>query len=95
MQISDSALLKTQAYINGQWLDSDDGSTFAVTNPANGEKVGEVASCGTAETRRAIEAAEAAMIDWRARSAKERAAVLRRWFNLMMENDITTSPARL
>jgi succinate-semialdehyde dehydrogenase/glutarate-semialdehyde dehydrogenase len=85
MQISDSALLKTQAYIDGEWLDSDDGSTFAVTNPANGEKVGEVASCGTAETRRAIEAAEAAMVDWRARSAKDRAAVLRRWFNLMMD----------
>jgi succinate-semialdehyde dehydrogenase/glutarate-semialdehyde dehydrogenase len=85
MQISDSALLKTQAYINGSWVDSDDGSTFAVTNPATGESIAEVASCGADETRRAIEAAEAAMKDWRRQSAKARAAVLRRWFDLMME----------
>ena len=85
MQISDQALLKSQAYINGEWVDSDDGSTFTVTNPANGKALADVASCGKAETRRAIEAAEAAMVDWRRRSAKERAAVLRRWFDLMME----------
>ena len=84
MQISDSALLRTQAYINGSWVDSDDGETFAVTNPANGTVIAEVASCGAAETRRAIEAAEAAMVDWRRQSAKARAAVLRRWFELMM-----------
>ena len=85
MQISDQALLKSQAYINGEWVDSDDGSTFNVTNPANGKSIADVASCGTNETRRAIEAAEAAMVDWRRRSAKERAAVLRRWFELMMD----------
>jgi len=85
MQISDKTLMKTQAYIDGQWVDSDDGSTFSVSNPANGESIAEVASCGSAETRRAIEAAEAAMIDWRARSAKERAAIMRKWFNLMMD----------
>jgi succinate-semialdehyde dehydrogenase/glutarate-semialdehyde dehydrogenase len=85
MQLSDKTLLKTQAYINGQWVAGDGGSTFAVTNPANGETLAEVASCGTAETRRAIEAAEAAMIEWRARSAKERSAILRKWFNLMMD----------
>jgi len=84
MQISDKTLLKNQAYIDGQWVDSDDGSTFSVTNPANGESIAEVASCGTAETKRAIEAAGAAMISWRARSAKERTATLRKWFNLMM-----------
>jgi succinate-semialdehyde dehydrogenase/glutarate-semialdehyde dehydrogenase len=86
MQISDKKLLRTQAYINGEWVDGDDGSTFAVTNPANGKTVAEVASCGTAETRRAIEAAEVAMIAWRKRGAKDRAAVLRKWFNLMMES---------
>jgi len=85
MQISDNGLLRTQAYINGQWVDGDDGSTFAVTNPANGETIAEVASCGTAETKRAIDAAAAAMVDWRKRSAKERAAILRKWFGLMME----------
>ena len=85
MQISDSALLKTQAYINGSWVDSDDGSTFTVTNPATSEPIAEVASCGADETRRAIEAAEAAMVDWRRQSAKARAAVLRKWFDLMME----------
>jgi len=85
LQISDKTLLKTQAYIDGKWVDSDDGSTIAVTNPANGEKIAEIASCGTAETRRAIEAAEKAIVGWRQRSAKERAAVLRNWFNLMMD----------
>ena len=85
MQIADKTLLKTQAFINGEWVDADNGDTLAVTNPANGEVIAEVAKCGAAETRRAIEAAEAAMVDWRQRSAKERAALLRKWFKLMME----------
>ena len=55
MQLSDKALLRTQAYIDGAWVDSDSGDTVAVTNPANGEVSAEIASCGTAETRRAIE----------------------------------------
>jgi len=85
MQIADKALLKTQAFINGEWVDADSGDTLAITNPANGEVIAEVAKCGAAETRRAIEAAEAAMVGWRQRSAKERAALLREWFKLMME----------
>ena len=85
IQISDQALLKTQAYINGQWIDADSGETVPVTNPANGEVIAKVAKCSTAETRRAIEAAAAAFIEWRQRTAKERAACLRKWFNLMME----------
>lgn len=85
IQISDQSLLKTRAYINGQWVDADNGATVPVTNPANGEVIAEVAKCSTAETRRAIEAAEAAFPDWRNRTAKERAACLRKWFNLMME----------
>jgi succinate-semialdehyde dehydrogenase/glutarate-semialdehyde dehydrogenase len=86
MKLSDTALLKTQAYINGRWVDADSGDTLPVINPATGETIADVAKCGTAETRRAIEAAEKAQVAWRARSAKERAAILRKWFNLMMES---------
>jgi succinate-semialdehyde dehydrogenase/glutarate-semialdehyde dehydrogenase len=85
MKISDNTLLKTQAYIDGNWVDSDDGNTFVVTNPANGESIANVASCGADETRRAIEAAEKAQSEWRSRGPKDRAAILRKWFNLMME----------
>ena len=85
MKISDKKLLKTQAYIDGNWVDSDDGNTFVVTNPANGESIAEVASCGADETRRAIEAAEKAQSEWRSRGPKDRAGILRKWFNLMME----------
>lgn len=85
MRIMDEALLKSQAYVNGEWINADSGETFAILNPANGETVGEIAKCGTAETRRAIEAAEIAQVSWRQRTAKERAAILRKWFSLMME----------
>jgi succinate-semialdehyde dehydrogenase/glutarate-semialdehyde dehydrogenase len=85
MQLSDKKLLKTKAYINGEWVDGDGGNTFAVTDPATGDSIADVASCGTAETRRAIEAAEAAMLTWRKRSVKDRAGILRKWFNLMMD----------
>ncbi len=85
MQITDQGLLKTQAYIDGQWVDGDDGSTFDVSDPATGESIVRVASCGTAETRRAIDAAEAAMVEWRQRTVKERSGVLRKWFTMMME----------
>ena len=85
MKISDNTLLITQAYIDGNWVDSDDGNTFVVTNPANGESIADVASCGADETRRAIEAAEKAQSEWRSRGPKDRAAILRKWFNLMME----------
>ena len=62
ISIVDKGLLKTGAYINGQWVASDDGTMLAVTNPANGEVIAQVASCGTDETRRAIEAAQTANI---------------------------------
>ncbi len=86
MQLQDSSLLKTQAHINGQWLDADSGETLAVTNPATGVTIAEVAKCGTAETRRMIEAAAVAQKQWAKSTIKERAAVLRRWFDLVMEN---------
>jgi len=85
MKISDATLLRTQAHIDGAWVDADSGETLAVTNPANGTVVAEVAKCGTAETRRAIEAAEAALPAWRALPAKQRSGLLRRWFELIME----------
>ena len=84
MKISDQSLLKTQAYVDGQWIDADSGDTLPVVNPATGETIAEIAKCGTAETRRAIVAAESALVTWRQKTAKERAAVLRKWFTLMM-----------
>ena len=86
MHMNDSELLKTQAFVDGSWIDADDEATFAVTNPATGEVIAEVAKCGADETRRAIEAAERAQIEWRLRTATERSNLLRRWFELMMEN---------
>jgi len=85
ISLTDKGLLKTGAYINGQWVASDSGDTLDVTNPATGEVIARVASCGTAETRRAIEVAQAAQLEWCQRSIKERAAILRKWFNLMMD----------
>ncbi len=69
MQLTDGSLLKTRAYVDGRWIDADDGATFAVTNPATGEVVAEVAQCGGRETRRAIEAAEKAQVEWRQKTA--------------------------
>jgi succinate-semialdehyde dehydrogenase/glutarate-semialdehyde dehydrogenase len=81
-----SPLLREQCYIGGAWIGADDGRTIDVTNPATGERLGTVPLCGAAETRRAIEAAEAAFPAWRARTAKDRAAVLRKWYDLIMAN---------
>ena len=86
LQLQDPGLLKTQAYVNGEWLNADSGKTFAVTNPSTGEVIAEVADLGAAETVRAIEAAEAAMQSWRQKTAKERSAVLRKWNDLMLAN---------
>jgi len=86
MQLKDAQLFRQQAYINGEWLDADNGQTIKVTNPATGEVIGSVPKMGTAETRRAIEAADKALPAWRALTAKERSAKLRRWFELMIEN---------
>jgi len=85
VKISDEGLLRSQAYVNGQWSDADSGETFDVLDPATGNVVASVAKCGTAETRRAIEAAERAQIEWRKTVVKERANLLRRWFTLIME----------
>jgi succinate-semialdehyde dehydrogenase/glutarate-semialdehyde dehydrogenase len=86
LNLQDSSLLRNQAYIDGSWTDADSGETFAVTNPSTGESITEVARMGAAETARAIAAAERAMQGWKQQSAKSRAQVLRRWFDLMMAN---------
>jgi succinate-semialdehyde dehydrogenase/glutarate-semialdehyde dehydrogenase len=84
--LKDSKLFRQQCYIDGAWLDADAGTTIVVTNPANNEELGTVPKMGTAETRRAIEAADAALPAWRARTAKDRSALLHRWFELMLEH---------
>ncbi|MDO5603541.1 MAG: NAD-dependent succinate-semialdehyde dehydrogenase [Paracoccus sp. (in: a-proteobacteria)] len=84
--LKDASLLETRAYVAGEWIDADDGKTFAVLNPARGDVIAEVADLSRAETARAITAAHEAMRDWAARPAKQRAQVLRKWFDLMMEN---------
>ena len=66
IELKDDGLLQTKAFIGGEWKDSNDGTTFEVTNPATNEVIAEVARCGTDETRRAIECAEDAMAGWRA-----------------------------
>lgn len=86
MQLNDSNLFRQQCYINGQWLNADDQATLNVTNPANGEILGTVPKMGAGETRKAIEAANSSWHGWRVLTAKERASVLRRWFDLMIEN---------
>jgi len=86
LKLRDPSLLKTQGYINGEWVAADTGATLPVTNPATGEVIAEVANCGAPETRRAIEVADAAQAEWRNKTAKERSVILRNWFNLMMEN---------
>jgi succinate-semialdehyde dehydrogenase/glutarate-semialdehyde dehydrogenase len=86
LTLQDPSLLRSQAYIDGAWVDADSGETFAVTNPATGELVAEVARVGAAETARAIAAADRAMQDWKKQPAKARAGILRRWFDLMMAN---------
>src|SRR5882672_9541146 len=84
VQLKDMSLFRQQYYINGEWVDADNKSTLAVYNPADGQQIGTVPNMGAAETRRAIETANAAWPAWRAKSAKERAAILRKWFDLMM-----------
>ena len=84
--LKDSGLFHQQCYIDGKWLDAGDGKTIAVHNPATGEILGTVPKMGAAETRTAIAAANTAFPAWRAKTAKERSTILRKWFELMMQN---------
>ncbi|MDB6984990.1 aldehyde dehydrogenase family protein, partial [Escherichia coli] len=81
MKLNDSNLFRQQALINGEWLDANNGEVIDVTNPANGDKLGSVPKMGADETRAAIDAANRALPAWRALTAKERATILRNWFN--------------
>ncbi|SDX45268.1 NAD-dependent succinate-semialdehyde dehydrogenase [Roseicitreum antarcticum] len=84
--LKDGSLLETRAFIGGKWADADDGATFEVTNPARGDVLAKVADLTRVEVARAIAAAEGAQKDWARRTAKDRAGILRRWFDLMVEN---------
>ncbi len=86
LPLKDASLFRRQCYINGAWVDADSRRTIDVVNPATEELLGTVPAMGAAETRRAIEAANAAWPGWRKKTAKERANLMRKWFNLMMEN---------
>ena len=84
MNLHDTGLLRTQCLLNGQWINADSGRSVAVHDPANGRLLAEVPDCGAAETQRAIAAADAAWPAWRSKTAKERAALLRRWYELIL-----------
>ena len=86
MQLTDTTLLRQQAYIDGAWRHADDGATLDVSNPATGDRIGSVPKMGRDETARAIAAAAAAWPAWRKKSAKERATILRKWNDLILEN---------
>ena len=86
MNVKDSTLICDRSHVNGVWIDADSGETLDVINPATGDIISRVAKCGTSETRRMIEAASEAQKAWSLSTAKERAALLRRWFDLIMEN---------
>ncbi len=84
LTLNKPSLLRQQAFLAGRWCDADSGATFAVTDPATGEVIGQVPDMGAHETRRAIDAAQAAWAGWRRRTARERSAILRRWNDLML-----------
>jgi succinate-semialdehyde dehydrogenase/glutarate-semialdehyde dehydrogenase len=86
MKLHDEKLFRQHCYIDGEWVDAISRATIKVTNPANGETLGTVPKMGAEETRRAIEAADKALPAWRGKTAKERAQILRRWFDLLMAN---------
>jgi succinate-semialdehyde dehydrogenase / glutarate-semialdehyde dehydrogenase len=86
ISLRDPALFREQAFVGGRWESAANGQVKQVSNPATGQLIGTVPNLGAAETRRAIEAADKALPEWRARTAKERAQILRKWFDLMMAN---------
>ena len=86
LELKDSKLLREQCFIDGRWCAADGGASLEVKNPATAHTLGSIPNMGAAETRRAIAAAAAALPAWKARTAKERAVIMRRWFDLMIEH---------
>lgn len=86
MQLNNPDLLKQQSYIDGAWVDAVDQKSFAVTNPATGESIATVPSVSALQVEQAVEAAETALATWKLTTAKERSTLLRKWFNLIVEN---------
>ncbi len=86
MQLNDPALLRDKCYVNGAWVTAADGAEIDVTNPADDASIGTVPSLSTEEVRRAVEAADAAWPTWRSKTGKERANLMRKWFELMVEH---------
>src|SRR5512134_487336 len=86
MKLRDATLFRQQCYIGDGWQDADSGDVLDVSNPATGKTIGTVPNMGIAETRRAVEVANAALGSWQARTAKERAVLLRRWHDLLLAN---------
>ena len=84
LNLKDTTQFRQQCFINGNWIDADAGETITIRNPATGETLGNVPKMGVAETRRAINAANAALPGWRAKTAGERAKLLRRWYELLL-----------
>jgi len=86
MQLKDSSLLRSESYVNGEWLAASGGKTFPINNPATGELIMAVADHGADTIKKAIDAAAIAQKEWAGRTAKDRAMLMRAWFNLIMEN---------
>jgi succinate-semialdehyde dehydrogenase/glutarate-semialdehyde dehydrogenase len=86
MNISNPSLFKQQAFINGQWVDATDHQTMPIYNPSSNQLIGRVPVITAQQTQEAIRCAQAAWANWRDKPAKERSTVLRRWFDLILEN---------
>jgi len=86
IQLKDQSLFRQQCYIDGSWCDAESKATVNVVDPANGGVIGTIPKMGAAETRRAVDAADAALVAWRSKLAKERSNILRKWFELMLAN---------
>src|SRR3546814_3996107 len=86
IQLDDPSLFKTNSYIDGRWVQATDNSTFPVDNPANGLTIAQVANLGPEQAQTAIDAADKAFKSWRTRTGKERAGILRKWFDLIIAN---------
>ena len=84
--LKDPSLFKEEAFINNQWVKSSSGASFPINNPATGEIIAQVANLGAADAEKAIAAADKALSKWKAITGKERAGLMRKWFDLILQN---------